>query len=119
MIFKGRQYRENRRIVPLPRSLWRQSNFIEFGRTVSITHPDPASVKGAIKTDYTWPNHPNLGDQTPAYAVPIPLHGHSLTNLAYGNDGRMYLLLDGKCYTAITPKEKQAREERRMRRLFT
>jgi hypothetical protein len=88
MIYKGIKFRHSQRIVGLPGS----DVYVQFGRVVL---QDRAVPRHAVKTTRTW-----VASGAPVYATPIKLKGHSLTNMAYGEDGRTYLMLDGQCYTA-------------------
>jgi hypothetical protein len=87
-------------------------NYVEFGK---ITSHD---TKDAVKTENIWQNSvprkyagkfPTPADGTNihngvavdywhVYAIPIKLSGHSLTNMAYAENGAMYLLYKGIVY---------------------
>ncbi len=121
MRFKGYQYRKAPQFVTLPHQTpcncpWPDHGggaYITFGRSVPITEPHPESVKGAIKTDWTWRDYMGedgvIVQKAPVWAVPVPLTGHSLTNLAYTKSGHMLLWKDGTVYMAMTPKERERR----------
>ena len=49
----------------------------------------------AVKTNYTWSE---TGE--PVWAIPLELNGHSLTNIAYGTKGEVYLMFDGSLFQA-------------------
>jgi hypothetical protein len=99
MIFDGLKFRLSQKIVTLPlkdeQGNWHpyvnplRAHYAVFGRVV------PAGTPGAIRTQW-W----SRKDSTPVYAVPIPLKGHSLTNMAYGEDGKVYLIRDGQIYVS-------------------
>jgi len=92
MKFDGHNFRVNHNIVMLRRRSEECDSYILFGRRVPEDSPLPADAKPSTRK---WRDS---GD--PVMAVPIPLTGHSLTNMAYGADGRIYLAYDGRCYTA-------------------
>jgi hypothetical protein len=97
MIFDGIRFCYNKNIVSLPWRLYRESNnpnYIRFGKVVPANKPVPCN---AIKTDWTRP------DGSAVFAVEIPNDGWSLTNMMYGKNGRIYLMRDGKCYSAKCP----------------
>lgn len=62
--------------------------YVRFGKVCK------ESDKGAEETHYTYPNGQSV------FALPIEIKGYSLTNMANGTDGRVYLAKDGGCYTA-------------------
>lgn len=102
MIFKGFRFALARKVLPLPRDY--SEPYIKFGR---ICAPDAV---GAIKTDYEQ-------EGQPVFAKPIELRGHSLTNMAYGKDGRVYLLKDGKCYSGFVKSTEDRAQEKILRRI--
>lgn len=89
MIFDGIRFRINHNIVMMPQISGEPN--VRFGRVVKPGNPTPPKAEA---TKATWP------DGAAVIAVPIPVTGHSLTNMAYGADGRIYLGKDGYCYTA-------------------
>jgi hypothetical protein len=103
MIFDGIKFRRSRRVVAIPTRdesgalqpyvQPHQSNCVHFGRAVKEGSPIP---KKAVKTSYRW-DTPGF---TPVWAVPIPTTGYSLTNMAYGDDGHIYLMHKGSFYIA-------------------
>lgn len=100
MIFKGIKFRRSGTVVTLPKEMWAGDikNHVTFGRVC------PRDTPGAVQTDWILRADAGRPDAvyTPhLYALPIPLSGHSLTYMAYGADGRVYLCLDGHCYTAV------------------
>lgn len=102
MIFKGRKFRHSHVVVSLP---WhtdaenppsyahpgKPSSYVYFGRAVRGA---TGGARGLVKTHYKWK------DGTDVWAKPIPLTGHGLTNMAYGKDGRAYLMYGGQCFIA-------------------
>lgn len=104
MLFKGHQFRQSRRIIALPvraedGSLMPyiepgREQYIQFGRAVA----GASGGKGLVKTDHRWSD-----TDAPVWAKPIPLDGHSLTNMAYGKDRHIYLMFDGACFIAKLP----------------
>lgn len=104
MIFKGLRFRHSRLVVQLPvkaedGSLMpyiepEREQYVHFGRAVVGANE---GTKGVVKTRYRW------NDETPVYAKPIPLSGHSRTNMAYGKDRRVYLMHDGACFIGGSP----------------
>lgn len=106
MLYKGYSFRVARSVVmlpPDPNDL--KNNYVKFGRICAAT------VKGAVPTNY------HLGGGA-VYAKPVKLLGHSLTNMARGADGKMYLARDGACYTAWclpAADRARARIEKRLR----
>lgn len=77
-----------------------KENYVYFGRAIP-KNKDPKTVKGAIKTRYTWDGENEDGTaKVPVWAVPIESDGYSLTNMMYGKDGWIYLAYDAKCYRA-------------------
>lgn len=116
MRFKGKLYRESKKVVTLPDSEWNgeQKNYVAFGRIC------PKNTPGAILCPYIYYDGSPFGDSPDKcgvitnkpiyyiYAVRIGKEakdpysrddsGYSLTNLMYGNDGYAYLFSNGKCY---------------------
>jgi len=90
MIFKGYNFRKSTTIVQLRNPDRERQNFVMFGKVC----PEGTAPANSVLTGYEWPS------RAAVRAKYIPLKGHSLTNMAYGEDGRVYLLVDGKCYTA-------------------
>lgn len=90
MIYKGYKFRKSRTVVSMPNLDSEKKNYVAFGKV----YKEGQAPASAIQTQYQWPS------RSPVYAKYIPLSGHSLTNMAYGKDGRIYLMLDGKFYTA-------------------
>jgi len=65
-------------------------HYVRFGKIVPQGRvPGPE----AEEANLIWPGGQRV------WAVPIPLTGYSLTNMAYGADGRIYLGYDAMCYT--------------------
>lgn len=101
MIYKGHSYSRSSSIVDLPKSFRDEhypkvkENFVRFGR---ITVKSGKILQKEVITDYS-------SNGEPVFATPIALKGWSLTNLAYGKDGRVYLLYDGRCYTRKLQKK--------------
>ncbi len=104
MIFKGFKFRKSRTVVQIPTKddagvvygfvESDRDGYIHFGKVIKVG----STLSGnCIKTKYTW------RDGAPVYAKPIKLKGHSLCNMAYGDDGKVYLMFDGKMYTAVLP----------------
>ncbi len=120
MRFDGYTFRTARNIVLLPKSMWQKRNFCEFGKVVPESEPHPETVPGAFLTDYHWREYEGENGVTiatrPVYAIPVPLRGFSLTNMAYGTDGRLYLCIDRICYTAVSRREQERREMKRLER---
>jgi hypothetical protein len=94
--FEGKRYARAPKVVVLPEEFWEGTgkNHMTFGVACDI------SKKGAVLTSWKDENNFHI------HALPIPFTGHSLTNLMYGKDKRMYLCLDGKCYSAPVSKKK-------------
>ena len=96
MKFKGIRFTLARKVVELPREMFKDAHnfqYIRFGRWV------PEGTKGAVRTNYTYIDR--FSDtRKPVWAVPVEIEGWSLTNMAYGSDGQMYLKFDGTCFTA-------------------
>lgn len=103
MRYKGYNFRRNKNIVMLKVMAGDSKNYVRFGRIVPQGKPVPPNAEATMSV---W--HGPLRE--PVLAVPIELTGHSLTNMAYGADGRVYLAYDGWCYTALTVKEKERRD---------
>ncbi len=102
MIFDGIRFHKNKNIVQMPirdennnlmpYAVDGKENYVIFGRVVKR-----GSVpSGAYKTRYTWND---IGIYV--YAKPIKISGHSLTNMAYGEDGKAYLMYKGNCYVSV------------------
>lgn len=87
MKFKGMNFRHSRRTIAIT-----NKPYVEFARPVYEGKKLP---KNAFATNYRWPDTGNI-----VWATPIPLKAHSLTNMAYGKDGRVYLAHDGWVYIA-------------------
>lgn len=104
MIFDGIRFCTRRDIVTMgihPAG-HRHAHHIRFGRAIKEGSPIPPNAE---KTSWTW----NDESKTSVYAIEIPAAGYSLTNMMYGDDGRIYLMKDGRCYSAPT---KRLREQR-------
>ena len=95
MIFKGYKFRKNANICVIPST----SNNLSFGRIIPQTNVIP--LKAIRVPNMKW------SDGSPVFANEIKLTGHSLTNMAYGDDYRVYLARDGKCFTAIRSQMKE------------
>lgn len=96
MIFDGMKFRRMRNVVALPvrDDAGQLMPYVPAGRENYVYFGKVASERdaGAVKTRYTYQ------EGTPVFALPIEMTGHGLTNLAYGKDGRAYLMKDGWCY---------------------
>ena len=116
MKYKGYNFRVSKTVVMLkgyydPRTkgvkpLAEGGAYVRFGKFCD------ADAEGAELTDYTRPSEQDpVG--TPLFAKPIEMTGYSLTNLANGKDGRVYLAKDGGCYTApqVSARDKRILEE--------
>lgn len=94
MIVDGIKFRYAKNIVTLPAQDYLGEkygfNYLRFGRVV----PEGKNSLKAKQTMWRWPSN------EPVWAVPIESDGWSLTNMMYGKDGKIYLMRDGKCYTA-------------------
>lgn len=120
MKFDGINFRRAKSLIILPQRFFMgdAKNYVAFGKRVSgeleakynnSVGLDNSVVLKIKAGEYTRKN----GTPAPEfYAIPVRLTGHSLTNLAYGANGRMYLAYDGLVYTALTPKAKRERAER-------
>ncbi len=99
MKFDGMNFRVSKTVVALPvrdedgnlMPYVKQGGemYVAFGRVVK----EGTFPKGSIKTQYKWKDK-----GTSVYAKEIKLKGHSLTNMAYGEDGKTYLMYNGKCF---------------------
>jgi hypothetical protein len=108
MIFKGRKFRKVNAVVALPTHDKSgklmpyveagKENYVYFGRTHKPITPFPQN-KEWFKTTYKW-NGGNFEGEA-VYATPIENNGWSLTNMMYGADGRIYLMIDGAIYTSV------------------
>lgn len=101
MKFKGRDFVQVRNVVSLPASdkdgnlmsyAEKPSNYVIFGKVSKLGE----KKAGAVKSDF----HRKLegGGKVDIFAVPIKTSGYSLTNMAYGADGYIYLMFDGRFY---------------------
>jgi hypothetical protein len=101
MIFKGLKFRRSRTVVVIPEEHNTHMGHLSFGKVCQ------EDVPGAVLTNYI-----NSSTKQKVYAKPIPLSGHSLTNMAYGEKKTLkhpggwsethvmvYLCVDGKTYT--------------------
>lgn len=106
MIFKGIAFRQSNRIVDLPNfnyltgeryphSIPGREAYTMFGRILPLGKTSPTAVKTEYKNRETGEWY---------YAEPIACDGHSLTNMMYGTDGRVYLAKNGKFYSAVLQK---------------
>ena len=86
MKFKGYNFRISRTVLMNGEN---EKGETLFGR---VCKPND---KKAVKTIYKYE-----GNGEPVYIKPIPAAGHSLTNMMYGEDGRIYLAYKGQCFTA-------------------
>lgn len=88
MIYQGNRYKINKKVIDLPERFKDEhypkikENYVRFGRITT----------DGVNTDYSC-------NGKPVFATPIDIEYWSLTNLAYGKDGRVYLMYDGRCYT--------------------
>lgn len=102
MQYKGHNFRENNKLVmlpiydednnPMPYVDEDKTNYVYFGKVIARGKKKPLD---AIKTIYKWED-----TQETVYATPIPLKGHSLTNMAYGEKDQLYLAKGNRCYQA-------------------
>lgn len=93
MKFKGRNFRKSNTLVIMPiKKDDPEWNYAKFGKVVKDGNSIPPE---AVETHYRWPETGN-----PVFAVQVQTNGYSLTNMAYGNDGRIYLAYDGRVFTA-------------------
>lgn len=97
--FEGQRYTRAPKVVVLPEEYWQDDGkykYMTFGVECDITK------KGSVLTK--WKNEQNFY----IHALPIPFVGHAPahTNLMYGKDNRLYLCLEGKCYSAPMSKKK-------------
>ncbi len=100
MIHDGINFRSDRFLVQIPvQKTDPNPNYLRFGFAVPEGKKPPAH---AVKTDYKWP------DGSDVYAKPVAIKGWGKTNMAYGEDGRIYLMLDGKGYVAKKDRPKPA-----------
>jgi hypothetical protein len=88
--FDGIRFTLCRRVVTLPAELFVDPQYVRFGRVV-----EGPEVCGAVET--AW-QHGAGGE--PVWAVQIEPDGWSLTNMMYGKDGRIYLCVRGRVYSA-------------------
>ena len=108
MIFKGLHFRKSRTVVTLPNFDYatgekfpyvKDPNYVYFGRV--LKDQSKADPKLHPKTSYYKSNDP---ERKFLHADPIEDNGHSLTNMMYGADGRVYLAKDGCVFTAVLPR---------------
>src|SRR5437763_14631145 len=92
MIFKGHRFTRSRKAVTLPDD---GTAYIKFGYAEWDAKDDQGGK--LVRTRYTMDS---TGE--PVYAKPIPLEGHSLTNMAYGKNGYAYLARDGAVWVSNT-----------------
>lgn len=101
MQYKGRQFSHVRNVVSLPvydpngeKMPYVESpeNYVIFGKVSKLGEKKAGAFKSCfVRVDKD-------GNKEPLFAVPIKLRGYSLTNMAYGEDGYVYLMFDGKFY---------------------
>ncbi len=92
MIFDGLKWRRTKKVVTLPPHLWEESGlYTTFGRVAK----DPNDPKAVVTN---WYQEVAGGSRVLVKAIPIPVDGHSLTNLMYGKDGYAYLFLKSQVY---------------------
>lgn len=104
MQFKGFNFRRNYNVVNLPTHDISGNlmpyvdadrlGYIVFGKVCKKGQ----IPNNAVRTNFYWADDEDK--KHPVYAVPIDLKGYSLTNMAYGNDKKVYLAKDGGFYTA-------------------
>lgn len=102
MRYKGFNFTKAPTVVTLSS----KDNYVRFGR---VSH---SGAEGAEVTSWV---HPQGGN--PVWAVPVSVTGYSLTNMAFGADGKMYLAYDGRCYTAFRKSAEERKNERTAKRL--
>jgi len=108
MRYKGYNFRVSRTVVMLqgyydPKTK-STKNTSEGGAYVRFGKFCAANVPGAELTNYTMPPTEEHPERVPLYAKPLEMTGYSLTNMAYGKDGKVYLAKDGSCFTALQVK---------------
>jgi hypothetical protein len=112
MILNGIHFRKARNVVLLPNFDAKtgekfphaeRENYCYFGRIIR----DHSKVKPGVHvpTHYYMDNDPQ---RTKLHAEVIPNKGHSLTNMMYGADGRVYLAYKGLVYTSVLQKRQGA-----------
>jgi hypothetical protein len=105
MKFKGHNWRISHTVIVLDSG----EQYLRFGR-ICAAHGHKDAVKTTFKLSDAWKDY-KKGDYL--FARPLPLTGHSLTNMAYGMPTRrktaggwyiyrmpMYLCLGGACYSS-------------------
>lgn len=94
MIYKGLNFRRNKKIVTLPKatSFAADDDCIVFAR---VCHEED---KGAVKTDWLYES----GERV--YAKAISMEAYTRPNLCYGKDAKAYLFHSGECFVANTDK---------------
>lgn len=105
MIYKGHVFRVSKTVVSLPihddagnRMPYVKAgmeNYVHFGRVVKMGSQPPAK---SFKTSYRWEGCKD--DEAVVHATVIANDGWSRTNMMYGTDGRIYMMMDGRTYTA-------------------
>ncbi len=93
MKFDGRNFRKSTKLAVIPNPDPAKPNFVHFGR---IIREDQTYPTGCVKVpNMTWKSGTG---KNPVMAMPIKITGHSLTNMAFGADGRVYLAFGGDVY---------------------
>lgn len=121
MMFDGMRWVISHKVVPLPHDMWQgdSKNYVTFGRIVARNTPGAIKTTRVYRHSYpqklwgaeTQPEPDGYEDEVGrldgkpfkvpywfVYAKPVECDGHSLTNLMYGKDGYMYLMLKGSIY---------------------
>lgn len=93
--FKGTRLTRSRKLVTLPND---GTPYLKFGMADFAATDDQGGK--LVPTEYT------LGsDGRRLYARPIPLNGHSQTNVAYGKNGYVYACINGVLYSGKIKKD--------------
>lgn len=108
MKINGKIFRRTRSVTCLPTRSTDPTGqafygYVRFGKVCK------SSAVGAEPTGVY--RHVEGGGREHLWAIPIPICGYSATNIAYGVDGRMYAMLDGKFYVCAKPATALENEE--------
>lgn len=112
MKFDGIVFRRAPKIcrIPIENPDPKHKDYAVFGKLIPKGQDIPASAK--LVPHISWSDEAGLpaSAKTPVYANIIPCDGYSLTNMMYGKDGKIYLVLNGVCYVAPGKKKDLTRD---------
>jgi hypothetical protein len=116
MIYKGLKFRIAKNVIPFFSTFdngdlnpyAKEFNYVSFGRITKVNSRVMTVPRSSICEDHRQANEMAVYESEKSIKIfvkPIKMKGYSTTNMAYGVDGKTYLMVDGKCYTRINRRK--------------